>query len=155
MSLDMEKDEADIKVHTSTVVQEDLESDTRTEQYAGPDPHRGLRMRHVQLIAICGSIGAALFVSIGSPLTSAGPAGLLIGVTLWASVIVAASGCLMEMSSLLPVDGGFVTFTTRFVDKSMGLAIGWNVSVALSTRRLAAKWLSGTADTSTSSPSGP
>ncbi|RSH91633.1 hypothetical protein EHS25_009002 [Saitozyma podzolica] len=90
------------------------------------DPHRGLRMRHVQLIAISGSIGSALFVSIGNPLTDAGPLGLLLGVAIWSIVVWAASNCLIEMTSLLPVDGGFVTFATRFVDRSFGTALGWN-----------------------------
>ena len=85
-------------------------------------------MRHVQLIAISGSIGAALFVSIGSPLTAAGPLGLLIGVSLWAFVVWTASNCLIEMTTLLPLDGGFITFAGRFVDSSFGMALGWNVS---------------------------
>lgn len=87
-------------------------------------------MRHIQLIAISGSIGSALFVSIGNPLTAAGPLGLLIGVIIWSSVVWAASNCLIEMTTLLPLDGGFVTFAGRFVDKSFGMALGWNVSVA-------------------------
>ncbi|WVQ73107.1 hypothetical protein IAR50_002671 [Cryptococcus sp. DSM 104548] len=90
------------------------------------DPHRGLRMRHVQLIAISGSIGSALFVSIGDPLTSAGPLGLLIGVALWSLVVWAASNCLIEMTTLLPVDGGFVKLSGRFVDWALGMAVGWN-----------------------------
>ncbi|TYJ58458.1 hypothetical protein B9479_000665 [Cryptococcus floricola] len=90
------------------------------------DPHRGLRMRHVQLIAISGSIGSALFVSIGNPLTSAGPLGLLIGVTLWSLVVWAASNCLIEMTTLLPLDGGFVKLSGRFVDWALGMAVGWN-----------------------------
>jgi hypothetical protein len=85
-------------------------------------------MRHVQLIAISGSIGAALFVSIGSPLTKAGPLGLLIGVSVWSFVVWTASNCLIEMTTLLPVDGGFITFTGRLVDGSFGMAVGWNVS---------------------------
>ncbi|ODN81633.1 hypothetical protein L202_02037 [Cryptococcus amylolentus CBS 6039] len=86
------------------------------------DPHRGLRMRHVQLIAISGSIGSALFVSIGNPLTSAGPLGLLIGVALWSLVVWAASNCLIEMTTLLPLDGGFVKMSGRFVDWALGMA---------------------------------
>ena len=85
-------------------------------------------MRHVQLIAISGSIGAALFVSIGNPLVSAGPLGLLIGVSLWCIVVWAASNCLVEMTALHPVDGGFITFAGRYVDPSVGTALGWNVS---------------------------
>ncbi|WVQ80706.1 hypothetical protein IAT38_002811 [Cryptococcus sp. DSM 104549] len=90
------------------------------------DPHRGLRMRHVQLIAISGSIGSALFVSIGNPLTSAGPLGLLIGLIIWCIVVWASSNCLIEMTTLLPLDGGFVRFAGRFVDWSLGMAVGWN-----------------------------
>ena len=85
-------------------------------------------MRHVQLIAISGSIGAALFISIGNPLVAAGPLGLLIGVIIWSFVVWTASNCLIEMTTLLPLDGGFVTFAGRFVDKSFGMALGWNVS---------------------------
>jgi amino acid transporter len=85
-------------------------------------------MRHVQLIAISGSIGAALFVSIGGPLTSAGPLGLLLGVIFWAFVVFCASNCLIEMTTLLPLDGGFISFAERFVDESFAMALGWNVS---------------------------
>jgi amino acid transporter len=92
-------------------------------------------MRHVQLIAISGSIGAALFVSIGSPLTGAGPLGLLIGVSIWAFVVWTASNCLIEMTTLLPLDGGFITFAGRFVDQSFGMALGWNVSATRWTQR--------------------
>ncbi|KAI7515446.1 hypothetical protein KC317_g23785, partial [Hortaea werneckii] len=39
--------------------------------------HRRLRNRQIQLLAIGGSIGTALFVSIGTGLQHAGPANLL------------------------------------------------------------------------------
>jgi len=84
-------------------------------------------MRHIQLIAISGSIGSALFISIGIPLTSAGPLGLLIGMALWCTVVFASANCLTEMTTLLPLDGGFLQFATRFVDESFGMALGWNV----------------------------
>lgn len=86
-------------------------------------------MRHVQLIAISGAIGAALFISIGGPLTKAGPLGLLIGVALWSSVIWAASNCVIEFNTLHPCDGGFVTAAERFVHPSFGMALGWNVGL--------------------------
>ena len=93
------------------------------------DPHRGLRMRHVQLLAISGAVGAGLFVSIGGPLTSAGPLGLLIGVVIWSFVIWCGSNSLVEMTTLLPIDGGFITFIGRFWDDCASRAIGWNVSL--------------------------
>ncbi|WRT68782.1 uncharacterized protein IL334_005762 [Kwoniella shivajii] len=94
------------------------------------DPHRGLRMRHVQLLSISGAVGSGLFVSIGSPLTAAGPLGLLIGIVVWSTVIFGASNCLIEMTTLLPLDGGFITFAGRFLDETMGKAIGWNFLLA-------------------------
>lgn len=93
------------------------------------DPHRGLRMRHVQLLAISGAVGAGLFVSIGGPLTSAGPLGLLIGVVIWSFVIWCGSNSLVEMTTLLPIDGRFITFIGRFWDDCASRAIGWNVSL--------------------------
>jgi len=93
------------------------------------DPHRGLQMRHVQLLAISGAVGAGLFISIGGPLTSAGPLGLLIGVVIWSFVIWCGSNSLVEMTTLLPIDGGFITFIARFWDDCASRAIGWNVSL--------------------------
>ncbi|GMK57961.1 hypothetical protein CspeluHIS016_0407950 [Cutaneotrichosporon spelunceum] len=94
-----------------------------------PHNHRGLRMRHVQLIAISGSIGSALFIAIGIPLTSGGPLGLLIGMALWCTVVWASANCLIEITTLLPIDGGFITYATRFVDESFGMALGWNYTI--------------------------
>ncbi|WVQ67945.1 uncharacterized protein L199_006150 [Kwoniella botswanensis] len=110
----------------SAVVDEVNRQGPEVDLALADDPHRGLRMRHVQLIAISGSIGSALFVSIGNPLTSAGPIGLLLGVAIWCAVVWAASNCLIEMTCLLPVDGGFIHYAGRFVDKSFGMALGWN-----------------------------
>ncbi|KLT42321.1 amino acid permease [Cutaneotrichosporon oleaginosum] len=94
-----------------------------------PDSHRGLRMRHVQLIAISGSIGSALFISIGIPFTSGGPLGLIIGMALWCTVVWASANCLIEITTLLPIDGGFIGYATRFVDESFGMALGWNYTI--------------------------
>lgn len=44
-------------------------------------------MRHLQLIAISGSIGSAVFVSIGNPLTNGGPMPLIMGILFWSSVV--------------------------------------------------------------------
>ncbi|WVW84405.1 hypothetical protein I302_106439 [Kwoniella bestiolae CBS 10118] len=94
------------------------------------DPHRGLRMRHIQLLSLSGAVGAGVFVSIGGPLTSAGPLGLLIGIIVWSTVIIGASNCLIEMTTLLPIDGGFITFAGRFMDETVGKAVGWNFLLA-------------------------
>jgi amino acid permease len=48
---------------------------------------------------------------------------------LWCLVIFAAANCLIEITTLYPVDGGFIRYAERFVDKSFGTAIGWNVGL--------------------------
>ncbi|OCF44858.1 amino acid transporter [Kwoniella heveanensis CBS 569] len=118
---DYEKD-----IYQTTEVNEVHQSERPSDYDLANDPHRGLRMRHVQLLSISGAIGAGLFVSIGSALTAAGPLGMLIGIIVWALVIYGASNCLIEMTTLLPIDGGFITFAGRFVDKGIGKAVGWN-----------------------------
>ncbi|WWC64096.1 uncharacterized protein I303_106703 [Kwoniella dejecticola CBS 10117] len=82
-------------------------------------------MRHLQLIAISGAIGSSVFLSIGKPLTG-GPLALLLGVSLWSTVIWGISNCLVEMCTLFPVEGGFIYYATRFLDPSMGFSLGWN-----------------------------
>lgn len=45
--------------------------------------HRRLKARHIQLIGIGGTIGTALYVSIGNGLIHGGPASLFIAFTIW------------------------------------------------------------------------
>ena len=53
------------------------ERDSRTQEPSAPQTRRGLKSRHVQLIALGGSIGTGLFVGAGTTLSLAGPAPLL------------------------------------------------------------------------------
>lgn len=45
--------------------------------------HRRLKPRHIQLIGIGGTIGTALYVSIGNGLLNGGPASLFMAFTIW------------------------------------------------------------------------
>jgi amino acid transporter len=140
MSSESKNIESADKVLDATVTQDVPEIDRQgavSDYDLTNDPHRGLRMRHVQLLAISGAVGAGLFVSIGGPLTSAGPLGLLIGVLIWSFVIWCGSNSLVEMTTLLPVDGGFITFIARFWDDCASRAIGWNVSAPSRSREKA------------------
>ncbi|WVQ65195.1 uncharacterized protein L199_003368 [Kwoniella botswanensis] len=87
--------------------------------------HRRLNPRQIQLSAIAGSIGAALFVAIGSGVLS-GPLALLIAFVFWATVVYSIGQCQMEIVSLLPLDGSFIRLATRMVDPALGVAVGWN-----------------------------
>jgi amino acid transporter len=50
---------------------------------AGDHTHRQLRLRHIQLIGIGGTIGTALYVQIGHGLINGGPASLFTAFTIW------------------------------------------------------------------------
>lgn len=88
--------------------------------------HRRLTSRQIQLLAIAGTIGAALFVGIGSSLANGGPLSLLLGFIFWCINIWCVAQCQVEMVTLLPIDGSFIRFAGRFVDESWGMAAGYN-----------------------------
>jgi len=88
--------------------------------------HRRLSARQISLLAIAGTIGAALFVGIGTSLRNGGPLSLLLGFIVWSSVIFSVAQCQIEMVTLLPLDGSFIRFAGRFVDDAWGMAAGYN-----------------------------
>jgi len=92
--------------------------------------HRRLTARQIQLLSIAGTIGAALFVGIGTSLRDGGPLSLLLGFIVWTSVIWATAQCQIEMVTLLPIDGSFIRFAGRFVDEAYGMAAGYNYFVS-------------------------
>lgn len=87
---------------------------------------RHLGNRQIQLIAIGGSIGTALFVSIGGALNKAGPASLFIAYTFYSLVMAMVNNSIAEMSSYMPVSGGFVRLAGHWVDEALGFCAGWN-----------------------------
>ncbi|RTE80911.1 hypothetical protein BHE90_004622 [Fusarium euwallaceae] len=87
--------------------------------------HRKLNARQIQLTSIAGSIGAALFVAIGSGVRS-GPLALLVAFVFWAFVIFCVAQCQIEIVTLFPVDGAFIRLAGRMVDPSLGVLVGWN-----------------------------
>ncbi|RDW58874.1 hypothetical protein BP6252_13350 [Coleophoma cylindrospora] len=87
---------------------------------------RKLQSRHIQLIAIGGTIGTSLFLGIGSALTKAGPLSLLLGFTITGFAIWGVMQCLGEMATWLPVPGAIPQFCARYVDDALGFAVGWN-----------------------------
>jgi amino acid transporter len=88
--------------------------------------HRRLNNRQIQLIAIGGSIGTALFVSIGSALHNAGPANLLMSYIIYSCVLALVNNSMAEMTVHMPVSGGFIRLAGHWVDDAFGFMAGWN-----------------------------
>ncbi|OBA22632.1 amino acid permease [Metschnikowia bicuspidata var. bicuspidata NRRL YB-4993] len=85
---------------------------------------RSLKGRHLQMIAIGGSIGTGLFVGSGYALWQGGPAGQLISYILVGYSLFCVVNALGEMSVQFPVSGSFNAFFSRFVDPAWGFTVG-------------------------------
>jgi amino acid transporter len=87
---------------------------------------RSLGNRQIQLVAIGGSIGTALFVTIGDALHKGGPGGLLLAFCVYNVMLATVNSSIAEMSTYMPVSGGFITLVGRWVDDSLAFMVGWN-----------------------------
>lgn len=87
--------------------------------------HRGLKARHITMIAIGGAIGTGLIIGTGSALANSGPGSLFIGYLLLGFVVFLVMAALGEMAAWLPMSAGFTGYASRFCDPSLGFALGW------------------------------
>ncbi|EXJ67600.1 AAT family amino acid transporter [Cladophialophora psammophila CBS 110553] len=88
-----------------------------------------LKQRHLQMIAIGGSIGTGLFVGSGSALANGGPASLIIAYGLIGVTLYCTTHALGELAVQYPVAGAFSVYASRFVDEAWGFAMGWNYAL--------------------------
>ena len=70
----------------------------QSEQYG--QTKRGLKSRHIQLIAIGGAIGTGLFVGSGATLNTVGPAPLFMGFCVLSIIIWCVMMSLAEMTTV-------------------------------------------------------
>ena len=87
---------------------------------------RHLGNRQIQLIAVGGSIGTALFVSISSGLMTGGPGSLFIAYVIYCSLLGLVNNSIAEMTVFMPISGGFVRLAGKWVDEAFGFMAGWN-----------------------------
>ena len=71
---------------------------------------RSLKTRHLQMIAIGGSIGTGLFVGSGYALSKSGPMGLLLSFIIVGYSLLCVVYALGELSVQFPVSGSFNSF---------------------------------------------
>lgn len=90
------------------------------------DLRRRLGNRQIQMLIIGGSIGTALFVSIGQGLAAGGPGSLFIAYTVYTIMLALVNSSCAEMSILMPVSGGFIRLASAWVDDAFGFMAGWN-----------------------------
>ena len=87
--------------------------------------HRGLEARHIELIALGGTIGVGLFMGAGSTLKWAGPSVLLAYIVagLFVFFIMRAMG---EMLHLEPVAGSFAVYAHKYLSPYFGYLTAWS-----------------------------
>ncbi|WP_371376048.1 amino acid permease [Sporomusa aerivorans] len=85
---------------------------------------RGLKERHIQLIALGGSIGVGLFLGSASAIQVAGPS-LLVAYLLGGIVVFCLLRALGELAVAYPVVGSFSTYAHTFLGPLPGYLTGW------------------------------
>ena len=86
---------------------------------------RGLKNRHIQLIALGGAIGTGLFLGIAQTIQMAGPA-VLLGYAIAGLMAFFIMRQLGEMVVDEPVAGSFSHFAHRYWNEFAGFVSGWN-----------------------------
>lgn len=86
---------------------------------------RGLKNRHIQLIALGGAIGTGLFLGIAQTIQMAGPA-VLLGYAIAGLMAFFIMRQLGEMVVDQPVAGSFSHFAHRYWNEFAGFVSGWN-----------------------------
>ncbi|VFS71780.1 Probable transport protein YifK [Raoultella planticola] len=86
---------------------------------------RGLEARHIELIALGGTIGVGLFMGAASTLKWAGPSVLLAYIIagLFVFFIMRSMG---EMLFLEPVTGSFAVYAHRYMSPFFGYLTAWS-----------------------------
>ena len=96
----------------------------------GQHPHsgelkRGLKNRHIQLIALGGAIGTGLFLGSAGVLKSAGPS-MILGYAIAGFIAFMIMRQLGEMIVEEPVAGSFSHFAHKYWGGFAGFLSGWN-----------------------------
>lgn len=86
---------------------------------------RGLKNRHIQLIALGGAIGTGLFLGSAGVIKSAGPS-MILGYAIGGLIAFLIMRQLGEMIVEEPVAGSFSYFANRYWGPFAGFLSGWN-----------------------------
>jgi GABA permease len=89
-----------------------------------PSLHKGLKQRHVAMIALGGVIGAGLFVGSGVVIRTVGPGSILTYV-LSGLLIVLVMRMLGEMAAANPSTGSFAEYARETLGGWAGFTVAW------------------------------
>ncbi|KAJ5238901.1 hypothetical protein N7468_003520 [Penicillium chermesinum] len=87
---------------------------------------QGLHQRHIQMIALAGTVGTGLFLSSGKAIATAGPLGAFLAYTFMGILTASVVSGVGEMGALVPLNGGVIRYAEIFCDPALAFANGWN-----------------------------
>lgn len=94
------------------------------QKHETKDLTRGLKDRHIQLIALGGAIGVGLFLGSAKAIHQAGPA-LLVSYAFAGLAVFFVMRALGELLIHRPVAGSFATYAEEYVGPWAGFVTGW------------------------------
>lgn len=89
------------------------------------DLKRGLKPRHLQLIALGGIIGSCYFLGTGYVIDSCGPSAFL-AYLLGGLIVYLVMVCLGELAVSIPISSSFVTYANDFIHPAWACGVGWS-----------------------------
>lgn len=116
-------DEKDVEVVSVNVVDSEADIIDFEEK---KDLKRGLGQRHIQMIALAGTIGTGLFLGSGRAIANGGPVGALMGYTFVGILVSCVVISQAELAALVPLSGSIVRHAEYFFDPALSFAQGWN-----------------------------
>ncbi|KAJ5609587.1 hypothetical protein N7528_010154 [Penicillium herquei] len=90
------------------------------------DFKQGLHQRHIQMIALAGTVGTGLFLSSGKAIADAGPLGAFLAYSIIGLLVSSVVFGVGEMGALVPLNGGVIRYAEIFCDPALAFANGWN-----------------------------
>lgn len=87
--------------------------------------HKGLKPRHIHLIALGGIIGSAYFLGTGYLVHEVGPCAFLAYV-FGGLITYLTMTCLAELTIAMPTSGSFISYAAKFVSPAWACGVGWS-----------------------------
>ncbi|MEI8300217.1 MAG: amino acid permease [Chlamydiota bacterium] len=86
---------------------------------------RGLKNRHINLIALGGVIGSSYFLGTGYIISQTGPSAV-IGYCLGGLITFLAMACFAELIVAVPKHGSFISYAKTYISSSWASGVGWS-----------------------------
>lgn len=122
-----------MKASVNEVIDEEQGSISELEVKPQNEMVRGLKSRHIQLIALGGAIGTGLFIGSGGALSTCGPAPILISYIVMSFFVWTIVNQLTEMVALIPLPGeaSMYSLARMYVGRPLAFMCGWNLFYAM------------------------